>query len=204
MDEHVYLATRRSLHAVAELLLAGPQYRAKGTIRLRARAGGFSAVAIPVHVEGVEIVSEKGRTPLTGTCRQLSSATGYDVGRPEGVYDDTSGVGPDDPLAVDPEAAGLLAGWFARGDAALHLLAPDLEPVLWPEHFDLAVSFEGATYGASPGDELHPLPYAYVIPPEPRQGPFWNAPFGALRAADELPDATSIAAFFAAAARPAD
>ena len=30
MDEHAVVATRRSLHAVAERLLAGPQYREHG------------------------------------------------------------------------------------------------------------------------------------------------------------------------------
>ena len=37
--------TRRSLHGVAELLLAGPQHRAHGTIRLRVTPGGFGGVA---------------------------------------------------------------------------------------------------------------------------------------------------------------
>ena len=49
----------------------------------------------------------------------------------------------------------------------------------------------------SPGDAGHPLPYAYVGPWTPRQGPFWNASFGAVRAAAELPDADAVAAFFA-------
>ena len=35
MDEHAVVATRRSLHAVAERLLAGPQDRAHGEIRLQ-------------------------------------------------------------------------------------------------------------------------------------------------------------------------
>ena len=40
-------ATRRALHGVAEYLLAGPQYRASGTIRLRVSDGGFATVAEP-------------------------------------------------------------------------------------------------------------------------------------------------------------
>jgi hypothetical protein len=44
MDEHVLTATRLSLHAVAEQLLAGPQHRAKGTIRLRVTPGGFACI----------------------------------------------------------------------------------------------------------------------------------------------------------------
>ncbi len=43
-------------------------------------------------------------------------------------------------------------------------------PILWPEHFDLAIELgseaagERATYGLSPGDENHPEPYFYVGP----------------------------------------
>ena len=44
MDEQVLSATRRSLHAVAEQLLAGPQHRAQGTIRLQVTPGGFGQV----------------------------------------------------------------------------------------------------------------------------------------------------------------
>jgi hypothetical protein len=40
-------ATRRSLHGVAELVLAGPQYRATG--RLTAFAAGESPVLWPEH-----------------------------------------------------------------------------------------------------------------------------------------------------------
>ena len=201
MDEQVLVATRRSLHGVAELVIAGPQYRSKGTIRLRARPGGFEGVAVDVRVDGSELVWDRGRAPLTGTCRQLALAAGLDVGPPEALYHDTSGVDPDEALNLDPEAAGLIADWFARGDAALRLVAPHREPVLWPEHFDLAVSVDEFTYGVSPGDAAHPLPYAYATPPTPQQGPFWNAPFGAMLPADELGDAASIADFFAGAAR---
>ena len=38
-------ATRRSLHGVAELVLAGPQYRATGKLRLGVVPGGFATVA---------------------------------------------------------------------------------------------------------------------------------------------------------------
>ena len=41
MDEHAVVATRRSLHAVAERLLAGPQDRQHGEIRLQVTPGGF-------------------------------------------------------------------------------------------------------------------------------------------------------------------
>ena len=53
------------------------------------------------------------------------------------------------------------------------------QPVLWPEHFDVAVSVAEVNYGVSAGDGYHPTPYAYVGPWKPRTGSFWNAPFGA-------------------------
>ncbi|MBW0113941.1 hypothetical protein [Pseudonocardia abyssalis] len=189
--------TRRSLHGVAELIIAGPQHRAHGTIRLRVTQGGFGGVAVPLRVEGTDLVWDGGRSPLTGTYRSLAAVAGIaDPGAPDS-YADTSGVGLDEEIAVDAVSAAALADWFARGDAALRAFAPDLEPVLWPEHFDLALTVDEVNYGVSPGDAGHPDPYAYVGPWTPRQGPFWNADFGALRPASELPDVTALAAFFA-------
>jgi len=201
MDEQILAGTRRSLHAVAELVIAGPQYRAAGTIRLRVAPGGFGGVASPLRVEGTRLVWDGGSVPLTGTCRELAGSAGVDVGAPAGLYTDGSDGDPDAPLEVDAAAAELLAGWFARGDAALRTLAADVEPVIWPEHFDLAVTVGEVTYGVSPGDAARPLPYAYVGPWTPRTGTFWNAPFGAARDAGVLPDADAVAAFFGEARR---
>ena len=38
------------------------------------------------------------------------------------------------------------------------------QPVLWPEHFDLAIDVDEVNYGVSPGDGYHGAPYAYVGP----------------------------------------
>ncbi|GAA2557936.1 hypothetical protein [Pseudonocardia hydrocarbonoxydans] len=190
-------ATRRSLHGIAELLIAGPQYRAHGTIRLRVTPGGFGGVAVPQRVEGTDLVWDGGRAPLTGTYRALAATAGItDPGAP-GSYTDTSGVDPDEEIVVDAAAVAELTDWFARGDAGLRAFAPDHEPVLWPEHFDLAITVDEVNYGVSPGDGGHPDPYAYVGPWTPREGPFWNAAFGALRPATALPDADAVARFFA-------
>ncbi len=197
MDENVLTATRRSLHAVAEQLLAGPQYRESGTIRLRVTPGGFGQVEGPLRVEGAELVAGGRRIPLTGTIAEVATAAGVEPGVPAGLYPDHADLGPDEPLAVDPAAAGVLAEWFARGDAALRAFA-DEEPVIWPEHFDLAIATGEVNYGVSLGDGGHAGPYAYVGPWTPREGAFWNASFGALRPAEELPDVDAVAAFFAA------
>lgn len=197
MDEDVLAETRRSLHAVAEQLLAGPQHRAKGTIRLRITPGGFGQVAGPWRVEGGELVGPDRRVPLTGTVADLAAAAGVEAGPPT-IYADHADWAADAPLAVDPAAAAELADWFARGDAGLRAFAPDDEPVLWPEHFDLGIAVDKVNYGISPGDAGHVAPYAYVGPWTKREGPFWNAGFGSLRPASELPDAEAVAAYFRA------
>lgn len=196
MEKTVLAATRRSLHGLAELVLAGPQHRASGTIRLRVTPGGFGGVATELRVEGTELVSPAGRVPLAGTYRELATAAGVEVGAPEGVYGDTSGVDPDEALELDPAAVSLVELWFGLGDAAMRAFAPDVEPVLWPEHFDLGIAVDEVNYGVSPGDAGEPDPYAYVGPWNQRTGAFWNASFGAVRPAGAFPDAPSLAAFF--------
>jgi hypothetical protein len=78
-----------------------------------------------------------------------------------------------EPLDVDPEAAAALADWYAFGDDVLRALGG--EPILWPEHFDIAIVIGEANYGFSPGDEQHAEPYAYVGPFKPFEGELWNA-----------------------------
>jgi hypothetical protein len=189
-------ATRAALHAVAELLMAGPQYRCSGTIRLRVTPGGFATVAEPtLRVEGTDLVAGEERLPLSGrTIGELGAATGAGAGAPEGLYHDGSGGNVDDVPAVDPGAAGVLAEVLARGDAALREFAPDQTPVLWPEHFDLGVSVGEVNYGISLGDAYLAEPYAYVGPWQPREGAFWNASFGAARPLTEIGD---LAGFYA-------
>ena len=70
--------------------------------------------------------------------------------------------------------------------------------MLWPEHFDLGIAVDEVNYGISPGDARQPSPYAYVGPWTKREGQFWNAAFGSLRAATELLDADLVAAYFSA------
>lgn len=198
MDEATLVGTRHALHAVGELVIAGPQHRAHGTIRLRVEPGGFGGTKLDVAVRGSELVWPGGSAPLTGSCRQLAAAAGLSAGAPEGLYEDGCAMGVDAPLVVDGDAVESLTSWLAIGDAALGRFAPEFEPVLWPEHFDLAITVDEVNYGVSLGDDDHPRPYAYVGPWEPRQGLFWNAPFGARRPAAELADADDVAAFFAA------
>jgi hypothetical protein len=197
----VYVSTRRQLRGVAESLVAGPQYRAAGTIRLAVRPDGFAATALPLSVHATEFTWQDDSAPLTGPVGALAAAAGVDYGPPVGVYDLRDPLPADAELDIDPGAAELLHRCLYAGGFALKQALPDGHPVLWPEHFDVAVTEAEVNYGVSAGDEQHPLPYAYVGPWTPRTGAFWNAPFGALRPLDPAHDvdrlAEEIAGFFA-------
>lgn len=196
--------TRQSLHGVAELVLAGPQYAANQSIRLRVTPGGFGTMTSPdLRVDGLELVAPAGRVPLSGTFADLARAAGVEPRALRDVYADGPGVTEADSLHVDPDAVAVIVEAFAQGDAALRAFTPDREPVLWPEHFDLGISRDEVNYGVSPGDSHHSEPYAYVGPWSPREGEFWNTPFGAARPLTELPDIDALVGFFSDGARRA-
>ncbi|MFN8193754.1 MAG: hypothetical protein U0R80_05645 [Nocardioidaceae bacterium] len=193
------VGTRTALHGVAELLVAGPQYYAAGTVRLRVLPGGFGTVTgPPVRVEGVELVAPGGRCPLAGTFAEVGAAVGLVPRRLDDVYAGGPGLGPGDRLDLDPSAVTRLCDALSVGDAALRAFAPDETPVLWPEHFDVAISVGEVNVGVSPGDEHVAEPYAYVGPwSPPPVGGFWNQPFGASRPLADLVDVAAVVAFFA-------
>lgn len=151
--------TRESLHALAEHVIAPARYAVDGRIRLRWLPGGFGTPRFgadqQIRAEGAELVVTAGgasrREPIT---------------------------------AVDPDAARWLGEFYAFVLAVLedlreHVAADD--PVIWPEHFDYAItagdesSGSRANYGGSPGDKDHSEPYLYVGPWRPRKGDLWNA-----------------------------
>jgi hypothetical protein len=189
--------TRQSWHAVAELVLAGPQLRRSATIRLRVVPGGFATVSEPeLQVVGGALSYAAGSVNIDGrSCRDLASVAGVEAGAP-GIYPDGTGADPSTPLRVDGDVASRLADAFGLGDTALRSFAPAVDPVLWPEHFDVSATVDGVNYGVSPGDEYLDEPYAYVGPRQPRTGAFWNAPFGAARPLAKLSDVDGVLAFF--------
>jgi hypothetical protein len=196
-------ATKDAWHAVAEHVLAGPQYRQTGTIRLRVTTGGFATIKEPhLRVELGELVDDDTgrRLPLGGTtCAELAAAVGLQAGRPADLYHDGAAIGPQAELSVDDGHLNRLARAFVVGDAALREFAPAQVPVLWPEHFDVAVTVDEVNYGVSAGDSFVAEPYAYVGPwqaPPVGSKSFWNAPFGATRPMRELPDEAAVLAFF--------
>lgn len=193
--------TRRSLHAVAELLLAGPQYAESGTIKLTPVLHGFACVASPgARVEGGDLVLGRRRGGLDGrTLAELGVELGIEPRSLADVYQDCTEMPLEQELVVEQAAADEIATALAAGERALRAFAPAAEPVLWPEHFDLGITVAEVNYGVSPGDSFLAVPYAYVGPwnTDGLTGDFWNAPFGAASPVDELDD---LAGFFSRAA----
>jgi hypothetical protein len=202
MHSQTLEGTRLALHGIAELVLAGPQYAESHDIRLRVTPGGFGTVTAPhLEVDGLELVTPRTRLPIGGTFAGLARAAGVDARPLRDVYTGGPDFDPDEPVVIDPRAAGTVLDAFARGDDALRRFAPDVEAVLWPEHFDLGISLGEVNYGVSPGDVHVPEPYAYVGPWTPRIGAFWNTDFGAAKQLTELEGADALMAFFEEGAR---
>ncbi|MBP1821239.1 hypothetical protein [Mycobacterium sp. OAE908] len=193
LDES-YVATRRQLRGVAESLIAGPQYRSAGTVRLAVRPDGFAGVAVPLAVRGTQFVWPDGAAELAGPVRTLAEAAGVAAGPPAGVYEIVDPLPVDATLDVDAAAAEWLYRSHYAGGHAIKSALPEAHPVLWPEHFDVAATEDEVNYGVSAGDDYHPTPYAYVGPWTKRTGSFWNAPFGAVYALDPAHDVDALAA----------
>ncbi len=190
-------ATRRALHAVAELLIAGPQYRSDGDIRLAARPGGFGGWIGPTPaVSGTDLITPTGRFPLRGNINDLARRAGITPRALRDVYTDGPDFALDEPIEVTGSATDVLLRSFTDGDAALRLLDPKQVPTLWPEHFDIGITVAEVNYGVSPGDAAIGEPYAYVGPWQVPSGPFWNQSFGAARPLTQLAAPQVILAFF--------
>ena len=196
-DADAYRGTRRQLHGVAEMLIAGPQHRRHGTIRLVVTSSGFRGVVLPIAVEGTELVWSHRRAELAGALDLLAAAAGVDLGAPVGVYHSAAPLSADAVLDLDAQAAARIHHSLRIGAQALKAFADGPQPVLWPEHFDVAVTVDGTNYGVSLGDSYHQRPYAYVGPPRRPTGRFWNAPFGAARALQPGDDVDAIVDCFA-------
>jgi hypothetical protein len=206
-------ATRAGLHQVAEHILAAALHAETGEIALMPSPGGFRTPPFGrdrrfLAVDGTELVvggtGGSRRAALT-TLRAAAEFAGITPGAPSEVYRPATPFGLDEPLAIDPAAARVLADWYQLGEQALRGFATEIagdQPtaaVLWPEHFDLGITAGAVNYGASPGDTQVADPYLYVGPhdgPPPGDPAFWNAPFGAVRTIDQIGAAADAAAFF--------
>jgi hypothetical protein len=201
-----YRATREAMHAVAEHVIAAARYRVTGRIGLLVTPLGFGTPLFgegeQVRVQATELAYRfndvRRRAPIT-TLRAAADFVGVPLGAPP-VYEATTRADPDRLLAVDPDAARVLADWYRFADGLLHELvrvhatSDPAQIQLWPEHFDLATELGDAgaggraTYGASPGDEFIDEPYLYVSPhgAQRRQGQFATYAFGAALPYEQL------------------
>jgi hypothetical protein len=183
------VATRISLHRIAEQVVSPARRNATGKIGLRYTRGGFGTpffgADVQVRVRGTELLIQDSTCERALPITTLDAAADH-IGR-ELLPDDVQ-LGPE-LLDVDPEAAAFLGDWYGFAASVLEELrasaGADVDPSrvqLWPEHFDLAVELGSeaagarAAYGLSPGDDDHPEPYLYVapwVPPAP--GDLWQA-----------------------------
>ncbi|MFZ4517889.1 MAG: hypothetical protein ACOYOP_05850 [Microthrixaceae bacterium] len=204
--------TVAGLHRLAEQVLAAERYRAEGRIGLRPTPGGFGTPPFgvgdttrEVRVDGVELVcvvdGVEERAPVT-TVGAAGTFLDLVPGAPP-VYEAVTPLEPDLSLHLDLGAAAAVAGWLAVGAEALAAVAARHDvgaAVLWPEHFDLAVAVGECNLGISPGDDDHPVPYAYVgpwsPPPVGSDGGWWNQPYGRSVAATELAGPDDLVALY--------
>ena len=198
-----YTPTRRSLHALAELVLAGPRFRQTGELRLRVRPEGIGTWEAPVvSLVSGELVTPDARVAVEGlTIADAARQAGLEASPLDDVYHDGPHVPVSETVRLDPQAVRVIETAFRLGDDALREFHPDAERTLWPEHFDVATTVDEVNYGVSPGDGYLDRPYAYVGPHQTQSGEFWNAPFGAARLLDQLGDVAGITTFFIEGAR---
>jgi hypothetical protein len=197
-DPAVLAATRKRLHGIGECLMAGPQRRAGGRFTLRVTPGGFATTGGPaLRLDGTDlIVDENRRVSVAGTFAAMAEALGVAFGPPPDSYPDGSGASPTDDLSLDAGSTRLIEDWYVRADAALRVMAPRQTPILWPEHFDVAILLDDTSYGASPGDGFHAAPYAYVSSSDHDSTGFWNAPFGAIRSHQQMRSVDDLVTFW--------
>jgi hypothetical protein len=193
-----YTVTRRSLHGLAELVLAGPRYACGGSIQLRAGSGGIETWDEPaVRLYGGDLLAGQQRVRLDGlTFADAAARIGLVARRLDDVYQDGPGLAPEDVIRLDEAQVRVVEDALRSGALALQAFAPEEEPILWPEHFDVGITVDEVNYGVSPGDGYHTEPYAYVSPWRRRTGGFWNAPFGAVRPVRAPAGFDALVAFF--------
>jgi hypothetical protein len=217
--------TRSALQRAAVHVLARRRFEVAGRFGLRAAPGGLATPAFGPDPEvlrtaGRFLVREVGGRASAmvvpgATLRELAAFAGTDLSAPFEAGGDTPPVGdPDEPLVIDRDALACLTRWFTLAWAVLDEVTASLPaPVVastvqvWPEHFDAATAVDlgggaGVNLGFSPGDGFEAEPYVYVGPwgsERPGDPAFWNAPFGAVRAAsvvDADPDPAAVCRAF--------
>ena len=179
-----------AMHQLAQHVVAPARYLANGKIGLRYTQSGFGtpffAVDRQVRMQGTKLILQSGDKALEAEITNLA-----DLRQFLSVQEDLPFPGParwdlERPLTLVDTHTDFLGDLFGFATSVLEewrYQRTNEEPSrlqIWPEHFDAATdlgpSGQRANYGASPGDELHPLPYFYVGPWEHRSGSIWNEP----------------------------
>jgi hypothetical protein len=157
-------------------------------------------------LRGVELVDTSAsgqRRQTVTTLRAAGEFFGVTPAAPP-LWRPTTTPDLDAPLAIAMESVMALGAWFRLVSTCLAGIDSNAAQTLWPEHFDLAITADGATYGGSPGDGEHAQPYLYVIPPSGStpvgDRAFWNESFGASLARDRIDGLDDAVAFFTDAA----
>ena len=120
LESETIITVRRQLHGVAEGFIAGPQYRAAGTIRLAVRPDGFTGTALPVAVHGTRLEWPDGAVELAGPVGELVRASGLDFGPPpEDLYRPASPLALDSVLDIDADASEVIHRSLYAGATAL-------------------------------------------------------------------------------------
>jgi hypothetical protein len=187
-----YARTREDLHRLAVYAVSPAQRLANDEIIMRSSHGGFETFEYDGHVARVvddRLVLDGAAHPIT-TLRDAASFLGIepDVGQEE-QFDVPPHGDLDEALAIDLEAAAVLADWFEFATEVLDVLRDEATPEddvtivrIWPEHFDAAIDMgdaaagRRATYGGSPGDRHHAEPYLYASPWAGRIDSFFDDP----------------------------
>lgn len=219
MDAEALVSTRRSMHSLAEHLLAGDLWRRTGKIGLRRTPGGFGQPETLVdgtrrrlRIDGTRIAVLDGdieRWEELSTPVAAATFADSRLEAPTDAFTPESVLRPEEPLLIDPAAAATLAQWFDTAERALEEIRrrySDLGPTfvqLWPEHFDLAFSMSEINFGGSPGDADHDEPYLYVGPWNPLEGPAWNESWGMSASASSVADWSDAVEFFETGLRAA-
>jgi hypothetical protein len=200
-----FVATRRSLHALAENVLAGDLARNTSKVGLRVTTGGFGQ---PEHfvadrrrrlrIDGDDLVVLDGddeRWERISTMAAAATFAGVKVGPPAQYYEPSTS--PDTELVVDRSVAAELAEWLVLAEQIIEAFRSrhrrDLPTIaqLWPEHFDLSITMKSANFGASLGDAAHPAPYLYVAPWRVPEGSFWTYAWGSAFSWESVTDVES-------------
>jgi hypothetical protein len=193
-----FVTTRRSLHRVAEHVLAPLSYAALGKIGLRPAPGGFRTQEFGDRCLTVAD-GELDGTPLDGAQLMDLRAAHSVVATIELPYAAETTL-DDEPLRVDKVACTALGDWYAFVATTLRAIETPAfsEQQIWPEHFDLAADADEVTYGGSPGDDTYAEPYLYVAPWDKSASDTFDDPWGWTLHHRDIQDPDSAKAFFRA------